>query len=37
VDRLRAHDLPVRIGSRSGEPPFDRERPRRMWINEFPA
>src|SRR5690242_19759409 len=23
VDRLNARDLPVRVGSRSGEPPFD--------------
>jgi uncharacterized protein YbjT (DUF2867 family) len=25
VERLRARDLPVRVGSRSGEPPFDWE------------
>ena len=25
AERLRARDLPVRIGSRSGEPPFDWE------------
>jgi len=25
VDRLRARDLPVRVGSRAGEPPFDWE------------
>jgi uncharacterized protein YbjT (DUF2867 family) len=23
VERLKAHDLPTRVGSRSGEPPFD--------------
>jgi uncharacterized protein YbjT (DUF2867 family) len=27
VERLRARDLPVRIGSRSGEPPFDWDDP----------
>ena len=27
VERLRARDLPVRVGSRSGEPPFDWEDP----------
>jgi uncharacterized protein YbjT (DUF2867 family) len=25
VERLKAHDLPTRVGSRSGEPPFDWE------------
>ena len=27
VERLEAHGLPVRVGSRSGEPPFDWEKP----------
>jgi uncharacterized protein YbjT (DUF2867 family) len=31
ADRLRARDLPVRVGSRSGEPPFDWE-DRSTWI-----
>jgi uncharacterized protein YbjT (DUF2867 family) len=35
AERLRAHDLPVRNGSRSGEPPFDWEHPGRIWTNEF--
>jgi uncharacterized protein YbjT (DUF2867 family) len=30
VERLRARDLPVRVGSRSGEPPFDWEN-RSTW------
>lgn len=31
VDRLRARSVAVRVGSRSGEPPFDREDPD-TWI-----
>ena len=27
VERLEARGLPVRVGSRSGEPPFDWEKP----------
>jgi menaquinone-dependent protoporphyrinogen oxidase len=27
VERLKTHDIPVRIGSRAGEPPFDWEDP----------
>lgn len=31
VSRLEARGLPVRVGSRSGEPPFDWHRPETWW------